>query len=113
MSVYNKISSHRAGMLEIPTSFAPAMGDFIDRLLHHDPEWETAAITRRNFLDRSSAAYVQYNARFNDVSAGGAVGAGAAGALGVGVGVEGSVVTGTKNSSSNTGAASATPRTTS
>ncbi|CAM9424755.1 unnamed protein product, partial [Laminaria digitata] len=38
MSIYNKISSHRAGMLEIPTSFAPAMGDFIDRLLHHDPD---------------------------------------------------------------------------
>ncbi|CAM9116929.1 unnamed protein product [Ectocarpus sp. 12 AP-2014] len=38
MTIYNKISSHRAGMLEIPTSFAPAMGDFIDRLLHHDPQ---------------------------------------------------------------------------
>lgn len=38
MIIYNKISSHRAGKLEIPTSFAPAMGDFIDRLLHHDPE---------------------------------------------------------------------------
>ncbi|CAM9229051.1 unnamed protein product, partial [Hapterophycus canaliculatus] len=38
MIIYNKISSHRAGKLEIPTSFAPAMGDFVDRLLHHDPE---------------------------------------------------------------------------
>ncbi|CAM9579284.1 unnamed protein product [Pylaiella littoralis] len=37
MSIYNKISSHRGGTLDIPTSFAPAMGDFIDRLLHHDP----------------------------------------------------------------------------
>ncbi|CAM9552261.1 unnamed protein product [Sphacelaria rigidula] len=38
MNIYNKISSHRAGMLEIPTSFSPALGDFLDRLLHHDPE---------------------------------------------------------------------------
>ncbi|CAM9419992.1 unnamed protein product [Ascophyllum nodosum] len=38
MVVFNKISAHRAGMLEIPTSFAPALGDFVDRLLHHDPE---------------------------------------------------------------------------
>lgn len=38
MDIFNKISSHRAGMLEIPTSFSPALGDFVDRLLHHDPE---------------------------------------------------------------------------
>lgn len=38
MSIYNNISSHRSGMLEIPTSFSPALGDFVDRLLHHNPE---------------------------------------------------------------------------
>ncbi|CAM9148873.1 unnamed protein product [Chrysoparadoxa australica] len=37
IDMYNKITSHRHGGLVYPTSFAPALCDFLDRLLHPDP----------------------------------------------------------------------------